>query len=164
MYLDHGFRLGLAVALSSLLILLLFSIVEIILRRTRVASSRSYLDSFRSDANSKKQIAARSPKHFSITLTFCFPSLGVIFSTGALAEMAKKKKKTPTIYSRTLQFAVTYVVHHLMNTWTRMHKLQYKNKIKRRKFSASVHARAFWIFDPITKQETRKKSSSVAAG
>jgi hypothetical protein len=91
MYLDHGFRLGLAVALSSLLILLLFSIVEIILRRTRVASSRSYLDSFRSDANSKKQIAARSPKHFSITLTFCFPSLGVIFSTGALVEMAKKK-------------------------------------------------------------------------
>jgi len=63
MYLDHGFRLGLAVALSSLLILLLFSIVEIILPRTRVASSRSYPDSFRSDANSKKQIAARSPKH-----------------------------------------------------------------------------------------------------
>lgn len=132
MYLDHGFRLGLAVALSSLLILLLFSIVEIILRRTRVVSSRSYLDSFHSDPNSRKKLAVRSPRHFSITLTFYFPSLGVIFSTGALAEMAKKKKN-PTIYSRTLQFAVTYVVHHLMNTWTRMHKLQYKNKINRTK-------------------------------
>jgi hypothetical protein len=156
MYLDHGFRLGLAVALSSLLILLLFSIVEIILRRTRVASSRSYLDSFRSDANSKKQIAARSPKHLNAEKRGRN-------HVNKHSEMAKKKKN-PTIYSRTLQFAVTYVVHHLMNTWTRMHKLQYKNKIKRRKFSASVHAHAFWIFDPITKQETRKKSSSVAAG
>jgi type IV secretory pathway VirB6-like protein len=109
MYLDHGFRLGLAVALSSLLILVLFSIVEIILRRTRVASSRSYLDSFRSDANSKKQIAARSPKHFSITLTFCFPSLGVIFSTGALAEMAKKKTKNP--YNLLEDLAICSHVH-----------------------------------------------------
>lgn len=65
--------------------------------------------------NRPKQIAVRSPEHFSITFTLYFPNLRVIF-TGSLVEMAKKTLQS-TRGPCALQAGICSIVHHLLNTW-----------------------------------------------